>query len=217
MEHINRKILTEQLRLGLKQLPMELSQQQQKALLDYLLELNKWNKAYNLTAIRQLEQMVIFHLLDSLVIMPFIQGERVVDVGTGAGLPGVPLAIAFPNKRFVLVDSNGKKTRFLVHIKHMLHLNNIEVIQSRVEQLPSHERFHHVLSRAFSSLSDFANKTAHLCAKNGSLLAMKGKDPEEEIAGLEQNWLIKVNKLAVPGLSAERHLVCLEAKIKDKE
>lgn len=174
----------------------------------YLQLLIKWNGSFNLSGISNPDEMVSKHLLDSLAISPFITGKLIADIGTGAGLPGIPLAIANPDKHFILVDSNGKKTRFLFQAKLALKLKNITIENCRIEHYQSNQQIDIVLSRAFSSLSDMANKSAHLLAEDGFLLAMKGRYPEQEIDELTEGFLVaKVNKLQIPGEDAERHLV----------
>lgn len=181
---------------------------QQERLLDYLDLLVKWNSAYNLTAVRDPAQMVTRHLLDSLAVAPYLVGQHVIDVGTGAGLPGVPLAIMFPGARFALLDSNGKKTRFLFQVKTALCLDNMQIHHARVESFRPPELFEAVLSRAFASLADMAAGCRHLLAPSGRFLAMKGAYPEEELAALDPACKVSaVHALAVPGLDEQRHLV----------
>ena len=181
---------------------------QYAGLLNYLDLLAKWNKAYNLTAVRDIAQMVPRHLLDSLAIAPHLEGQRFIDVGTGAGLPGIPMAIMFPDREFHLLDSNGKKTRFLFQVKTALRLDNIVVHQARVETFRTAEPFEAVLSRAFASLQDMALSCRHLLAPGGCLLAMKGTDPAQEIEELNQGSVdVEVYPLVVPGLVEQRHLV----------
>jgi 16S rRNA (guanine527-N7)-methyltransferase len=196
------------------------SDEQQTKMLQYLELLTRWNQAFNLTAIREPAQMVWLHLVDSLVITPFIHGVRIIDVGTGAGLPGIPLALTMPDKQFVLLDSNSKKTRFLTQAKLELGLKNIEIIHSRCEDLQpgttiqgSNERFDTIVSRAFSSIPVMLAKTQHLLADNGVFLAMKGTYPAAEIQDIPQEFQVSgTHKLAIHGLDADRHVVCIARK-----
>lgn len=180
----------------------------QARLVQYLELMLKWNKAYNLTAVRDPDQMVIKHLLDSIAIAPHLRGQRFIDVGTGGGLPGVPMSILFPEREFHLLDSNGKKTRFLFQVKTALGLDNMTVHQARVESFQCDPAFDAVLSRAFASLEDMVSGCRHLLADDGHFLAMKGVYPCDELAVIEQ-WCIveEVHELAVPGLDEQRHLV----------
>ncbi len=202
----------EELRQGAAALSVELSHTQQEQLLAYLALLNKWNKAYNLTAVRDPAEMVSRHLLDSLSVAPHVQpgGSRWLDVGSGGGMPGIPLAILFPERRFTLLDSNGKKTRFLTQVRLELKLTNVEVVHSRVEQFRPAEPFAGITSRAFSSLEDFANWTRHLGDLDTRWLAMKGVQPDDELQALPSD--IKVERclvLKVPGCQGQRHLLIL--------
>lgn len=182
-------------------------------LLTYLTLLEKWNKAYNLTAIRDSDDMVCRHLLDSLAIQPWIRGGRLLDVGSGAGLPGIPLAIANPNLSLVLLDSNGKKVRFLQEVKRVLKLDNVEVIQSRVENYHPPFDFDTVTSRAFSELAQMLKWTQHLIGKDSIWLAMKGRYPETELASI--NLPYQVNTYTVPGLDGERCCVIIQNATKE--
>lgn len=183
---------------------------QQARLLAYLELLNKWNRAYNLTAVRDPVQMVTRHLLDSLAIAPHLIGQRLIDVGTGGGLPGVPMAILFPGREFHLLDSNGKKTRFLFQVKTALSLDNMTVHQARVESFLDEPPFDTVLSRAFASLADMVSGCRHLLATDGHFLAMKGAYPGEEMEEIKtQCNLEAIHELRIPGLDEQRHLVDL--------
>ena len=179
----------------------------QEQLLAYLELMIKWNRAYNLTAVRDPQNMVTRHLLDSLSIAPYVTGQRLIDVGTGGGLPGVPLSILFPEREFHLLDSNGKKTRFLFQVKTALRLDNMTVHQARVESF-NEGPFDAVLSRAFASLADMVNGCRHLLAPGGHFIAMKGAYPETELAAVADRCQLQaVHPLEVPGLGEERHLV----------
>jgi 16S rRNA (guanine527-N7)-methyltransferase len=182
----------------------------EKKFIKYLELLTQWNKVFNLTSIRDPHEMIMLHLLDSLAINPYLHGTRIIDVGTGAGLPGIPLALIQPEKEFVLMDSNSKKTRFLMQAVHELQLTNVEVIHSRCEDLHPRQRFDSILSRAFASLRVMLETTQHLANKDGRFLAMKGIYPESEIQELPQGFkLLAVHNLVIKGLQAKRHLVCL--------
>ncbi|MCE3046250.1 16S rRNA (guanine(527)-N(7))-methyltransferase RsmG [Legionella sp. 16cNR16C] len=199
-----------ELEKGLQQLGLSVSPE---PLLNYLLLLQKWNKAYNLTAIRDLPAMLSKHLLDSLAISPWLQGPRLIDVGTGAGLPGIPLAIAHPHLQISLLDSNGKKIRFLQEVKRQLNLSNIEIIESRVENYKPATGFDTVISRAFSDLSQMISWTKHLLASDGIWLAMKGRYPEIELSTIDQGF--KVIPYSVPGLDGERCCIIIANTIKE--
>lgn len=176
--------------------------------LTYLALLQKWNKAYNLTAIRNLEDMVTHHILDSLAILPWIKGPQLLDVGSGAGLPGIPLAIAMPSLKVVLLDSNGKKVRFLREVQRVLKLSNVEVVQSRVETYHPTSGFDTVTSRALSTIESFVQWTDHLISKHGIWLAMKGKYPDTELSAIKHPY--HVETYSVPGITGERCCVIIE-------
>lgn len=182
-------------------------------LFQYLLLLNKWNQAYNLTAIREPEDMIGKHLLDSLAIIPWLHGNKIIDVGTGPGLPGIPLALAKPELQFVLLDANGKKIRFLNEVKRQLQINNIEIVQIRVENYHPDQGFDTVVSRAFSSLEQMIYWTKHLIAENGIWLAMKGRYPDTELPSINQNYQVK--SYTVEGVTGERCCVLIENTTKE--
>lgn len=195
---------------ALEAMSLNLPEMAKQQLIDYLKLIYQWNKAFNLTAIRQIEEMVIKHILDSLSIGPYVSGKRVLDAGTGAGLPGIPLAIIYPEKVFFLLDSNGKKTRFLTHAASTLKLKNVTIIQARAEKFLGDIKFDHIISRAFAELKKMLTFTRHLLAPNGQFLAMKGAYPEEELKNLPAQYkLLKTYKLEIPYLQAERHLICI--------
>lgn len=194
------------LRAGVEKLSLSLPDGAMDKLLAYLALLVKWNGAYNLTAIRDPEQMVIKHLLDSLSIVPYVQGGSLIDVGTGAGLPGLVLAIVKPELDVTLLDSNGKKVRFLRQVIADLKIGNASAVQTRVEEFD--RQFDLVSSRAFATLADMVNGSRQLLADKGEFLAMKGVHPTEEIAALPEGFSVRdVVPLTVPFLDEERHLV----------
>jgi 16S rRNA (guanine527-N7)-methyltransferase len=186
----------------------DLSSEQIYKLQTYLHLLKKWNRAYNLTSITTSRAMVIRHVLDSLSISPYLKGEHIIDIGTGAGLPGIPLSIVNPDKEFFLLDSNNKKARFLKHAKMELDLDNVAVIHNRVEAYDPPVRFDTAVARAFSSLNEFLVYSKHLLASDGQFLAMKGVYPLSEVECVEEGYNIEeVIRLEVPDLDAERHVV----------
>ncbi|MBA1280488.1 16S rRNA (guanine(527)-N(7))-methyltransferase RsmG [Stutzerimonas stutzeri] len=202
----------EELKQGAALLGVDLNETQQEQLLGYLRLLNKWNKAYNLTAVRDPAEMVSRHLLDSLSVAPHVEqgGSRWLDVGSGGGMPGIPLAILFPERSFTLLDSNGKKTRFLTQVKLELKLANLEVVHSRVEQFRPEQPFAGITSRAFSSLRDFADWTRHLGDIDTRWLAMKGIQPDDELQAMPDDFqLERCLVLKVPGCQGQRHLLIL--------
>ena len=199
----------QELELGVKSLGLNCSSQQIAQLLVYLEMLQRWNKAYNLTAMREPIQMVRLHLLDSLAIHPYVQGvKHIIDVGTGPGLPGIPLAILNPDINFTLLDSNGKKTRFLFQAINDLSLANAKEINHRVEKYQPEQSFDIVLSRAFSSISDMLARCDHLVSDSGCFLAMKGKKPDSELSQMTKAYkVVEVNEVNVPLVDSERHLI----------
>jgi 16S rRNA (guanine527-N7)-methyltransferase len=205
--------LETRLQAGCVELGLQLTPRQTALLLDYINLLLKWNKVYNLTAVRDPGEMVVRHLLDSLAIAPWCTATCFIDVGTGGGLPGVPLAILYPDKEIHLLDSNSKKTRFLFQVKTELGLDNISVHHARVESFTPIAPYDAVLSRAFSSLADMVSNCGHLLIESGQFLAMKGGLDELELARVEAlGHTATVHPLGVPGLDEQRHLVILSGK-----
>ncbi len=201
-------LLSQHLADGIKQLNLDIDKNKQELLLRYLEQLAKWNKTYNLSGIKEPERMLSLHLLDSLSILPFINEKSVLDVGTGAGLPGIPIAICKPNKEISLLDSNGKKTRFLFQASTQLNLKNIVVINDRVENYQSPKSFDIVVSRAYSSLAQFINQARHLLGEKSKLLAMKGHYPQAELDELPEDFkLLETHELQIPGEAGARHLL----------
>ena len=200
-----------QLAEGAAQLNLNLLPQAQRLLLDYLALLQKWNLTYNLTAVREVSRMVSHHLLDSLAIVPHVKANAVLDVGSGAGLPGIPLALAAPRIDVTLLDSSQKKAAFLQQAKYELKLDNIAVICERVENWRPGREYEMVISRAFSDLAEFVALAGRHVAPGGCLAAMKGIYPHEEITRLPHGWrLQQAIPLTVPGMRAERHLLFFE-------
>ncbi|WP_423679113.1 16S rRNA (guanine(527)-N(7))-methyltransferase RsmG [Undibacterium sp. WLHG33] len=194
---------------GIQELSLDLSDAQIDKMIAYLILLSKWNTVYNLTAIRDPKEMVKQHLLDSLSAAPaFKDAKNILDVGAGGGLPGMMLAIAYPDIRISMIDTVSKKTAFLTQAKTELGLSNVTVYTGRVESLQVKEKFDVITSRAFSELCNFINWSGHLLADGGEFIAMKGVAPSEEIERLPEGWIVTdVQALTVPGLKAERHLV----------
>ena len=181
--------------------------------MQYLHLIQKWNRSVNLTAIDDLQQMIYRHVLDSLSLMPYLDATEILDVGSGAGLPGIPLALMSPRKHFTLLDSNSKKTRFLLQARINLELENVSIENCRVEHYASPGGLDIVLSRAFSSLAEFIDKAGHLCSGSGKLLAMKGQFPQQELDHIPPDFHVQdVVRLQVPGLDSERHLVIIGRK-----
>lgn len=213
-----KKDLREILIQGAKEMGVTLAEPQIANLLGYIREFDKWNKAYNLSAIRDIRQMVARHLLDSLSVVPYFlktkhSTDNVIDVGTGGGLPGIPLAIMFPEKNFTLLDSAGKKTRFLFHVKTLLKLENVSVENRRVEEFQPAQKFNAVISRAFASLQDMTEGCAHLLENDGVFLAMKGVYPQDELTPIaDKIELLESLKLNVAETDGERHLLVLQSK-----
>jgi 16S rRNA (guanine527-N7)-methyltransferase len=203
--------LAGELAAGIATLGLDVAPDAQQRMLDYLVLVEKWNKAYNLTAVREPAKMLTHHLLDSLSVLPHVRGPRVLDVGSGAGLPGIPLALARPELQFTLLDSSHKKTTFLRQVMIELKLANVGVVCDRVESWSATQLFDTVVSRAFSDLPEFLTLAGKLCARNGVIVAMKGVYPHEELAQLPKDFQLRnVVPLNVPGLGAERHAAVLQ-------
>ncbi len=203
-----------QLAAGIAALGLSLPEGAETKLLAYLALLEKWNRVYNLTAVRNAERMVSHHLLDSLAAVPFFRGESALDVGSGGGLPGIPLAISRPDLQVTLIDSIVKKTAFLLQVKAELGLANLNVVTGRVEDYRPETGFDVITSRAFSDLKEFVSLTRHLLKPTGRWLAMKGLLPHEEVASLPDWARVSAHHaLAVPGLEAARHLIVLELAV----
>lgn len=197
---------------GASALGLDCSEKQIVSLIDYLALLSKWNVVYNLTAVRDPAQMVTQHLLDSMSAIPaFAAAKNVLDVGAGGGLPGLVLAILRPDMQISLIDTVHKKTAFLTQVKAELGLSNVTVHTARVEQLKVEKKFDVITSRAFAELADFVNWSGHLLEQGGRFIAMKGVNPQQEIARMPAGWEVKeVRALLVPGMQAERHLILIE-------
>ena len=200
---------------GLALLELDLTDAAQQQLLDYLALLQKWNKVHNLISRKESDNLVVRHLLDSLVALPYIKGSRIVDVGSGAGLPGIPLAIACPQCHFTLLDCNSKKARFRNQAIIELGLKNVTVVDARAEEYRPDQGFDSVISRAFATIVDMLAVAGHLAAPGGRFLALKGVYPEQELAELPDGYRLDVvHPLDVPFLGAERHLAIV-ARVKD--
>jgi 16S rRNA (guanine527-N7)-methyltransferase len=196
---------------GARALQVDVSAEAAEKLLRLLDELAKWNRTHNLTAITEREEMVTHHLLDSLSVHAALSGTTVADVGTGAGFPGLPLALVNPGRAFTLIDSNNKKVRFVAHAARTLGLSNVTAVHARAETPHAGGPFDTVVARAFAALPELLAKVAPLCGPQTRVLAMKGKRPDEEIAAIPAHWrAIETRPLRVPGLNAERHLVILQ-------
>jgi 16S rRNA (guanine527-N7)-methyltransferase len=192
---------------GIAALNLSVDDQKIDQLLAFIKLIEKWNKAYNLTAIKKQDDMVKLHLLDSLTVIPYLDGERIIDIGTGAGLPGIPLAICLPNIAFTLLDCNAKKTRFVQQVVLELKLANVQIVHSRSEDYQPEQKFDTVITRAFAELADIVESTKHLLADNGKIIGMKGQCTESELAKVvTKKTVIPVQ---VPGVEAERNLVSI--------
>jgi len=196
---------------ALKKNNLSLSEQHIQLLVRYLELLQTWNKVFNLTNIIEPAEMVYLHIIDSLLIDPFLRGQHFLDVGSGAGLPGIPLAILHPEQQWTLLDKNSKKTRFMQQAVAELGLANASIMHARTEEFHPAQGFDSILSRAFASLAVFVTTTRHLLAPNGVFLAMKGKFPQEELAELsESQYSCQIEKIAMKGRDVERHIICIQ-------
>ena len=197
----------DQLTRGLQTINCELSDDQQRKLIDFIALINKWNRVYNLTAVRKKTEMVSRHLLDSLVTLPYVTGPRVLDVGSGAGLPGIPLAIARPDLDFVLLDSSSKKTRFMLQAVGELSLSNVRVEHCRIEDYQTDDLFNSVITRAFADTEKFLKLAGRKSTKDGQFLLMQGESASQDLPeGFELKEKIQ---LAVPALTSERYLTII--------
>ena len=209
--------LSTRLQQGIDELSLSIDAETQQKLIQYIELIAKWNKAFNLTAIRNIDKMLTLHLLDSLAVVPYIKADRILDVGAGAGLPGIVLALCYPDKEFVLLDTNGKKTRFMTQAKIELGLANVEVVQARIDEYGIDENeplspFDAIISRAFASISDMLGYVDHLVTDETTVLAMKS-DVEEEISQMPAAYVIReIHELIIPGLQAKRQLLELSKK-----
>jgi 16S rRNA (guanine527-N7)-methyltransferase len=196
---------------GLTELGLHADADVRQQLLAYVNLLDKWNRVYNLTAVRDVREMITQHVLDSLAVLPHLAGATVVDVGSGGGLPGLPIAIAGPHIQVALLDSNQKKAAFLRQAVIELALKNVTVVCERSESWRPAQRFDVVISRAFADLAQFVAAAGHLCAHDGVMIAMKGTYPDEELATLSSSYrVLGVKRLRVPGLNADRHIALLQ-------
>jgi len=211
--------LHQALKQGIDELSLDIPAETQQKLIQYIELIAKWNKSFNLTAIRDINEMLTLHLLDSLAVVPFISGSRILDVGAGAGLPGIVLALCYPDKEFVLIDTNGKKTRFMTQAKIELGLSNVEVVHARVDEYGIDEskikekgplkQFDAIISRAFASISDMLGYVDHLVTPETTILAMKA-DSENEISQMPEAYIIDtIHELKIPGLQAKRQLIVI--------
>ncbi|MBT1451579.1 16S rRNA (guanine(527)-N(7))-methyltransferase RsmG [Glaciecola sp. XM2] len=192
---------------------LTVTSEQVEKLVAFVLLIEKWNKAYNLSSVREPEQMLVKHIMDALVVSEYVKGDNIADVGTGPGLPGIPLAILFPEKQFTLIDSLGKRIRFIKQACYELKITNVDAIQARVEQVQVETKFDTVLSRAFASLADMLNWCAHLVGNQGEFLALKGQLHQDELSQVPDTFLVSgTHALFVPSLIGERHLVSIHKR-----
>jgi 16S rRNA (guanine527-N7)-methyltransferase len=204
-------VLKARLVAGAQEQSIALDAVQAAALMRLLTELREWNTRVNLTAIREPADMVDKHLLDSLSIQPYLHGRRIADIGTGAGFPGLPLAVVNPRRQFTLIEATGKKVQFVRHAIEALGIENVEIVQARSETWRPRAPFDCVIARALGKVADFIRVAGHLCARDGRMLAMKGRHPTGEIGELPRGWRVRaLHDLQVPGLAAARCVVVIE-------
>ena len=205
---MNTQEINERWQQGLATLHCAVNDEQLAKLKQYVALLHHWNKTYNLTAIRDPQQMIPLHIFDSLAVAPYISGKNCLDVGSGAGLPGIPLAIMQPKRSFTLLDTNGKKTRFMQQAVIELGLNNLVIVHDRVEKWSPECKFDTIISRAFASIFDFTRYSSHHLSKNGGMLAMKGHFPQEELTSLPNGFIVEYSKtLVIPEVSGNRCII----------
>ncbi len=203
---------------GLDALGQPLAPDRKEKLLLLLDELERWNRKFNLTAIRKRRDMLVLHIFDSLVARPLLSGQRILDIGTGAGFPGLPLAIAEPEREFVLLDSNNKKIQFVEHAVRSLALGNVTAVKARAEDFAPGERFDTVIARAVAELATLATIAGHHVGEDGVFLALKGRYPDTELGALTDDWGYTVQALSVPGLEeGSRHAVIMTQKKNGQE
>lgn len=201
---------TSELQFGTNLLNLDVDSRKIATFIDYLALFHKWNKAYNLSAIRNPDEMPARHILDSLSVLPYIPAKHIIDVGSGAGLPGIPLAICLPDANFTLLDANGKKARFLFQVVQTLALKNVEIVHNRVETWQPKQLFDGILCRAFSSIQGIVESCGHLLASDGKIFAMKGLIPRDELSQIEKHYIVEtIHELNVPGVTGERNLIVL--------
>jgi len=206
--------IQQRLQQGIADLSLSVDSQTQAKLIQYIELIAKWNKSFNLTAIRNIDDMLTWHLLDSLAVVPYIKAQRILDVGAGAGLPGIVLALCYPQKEFVLIDTNGKKTRFMTQAKIELGLTNVEIVHARVDEYQPLKAFDAIISRAFASISDILGYVDHLVTDDNTMVLAMKADGEEELSQMpvsgKSSWQIQqIHELAIPGLAAKRQLIAI--------
>jgi len=204
--------LSSELAAGLISMELVVSDETQDKIIRFIEALEKWSRVYNLIGEADTQQILSRHIFDSLSISKYLTGKNILDVGTGAGLPGIPLALLHTEQQFTLIDSNGKKTRFMQQVVYDLAIKNCQIVTNRVESFKPALCFDNIVSRAFASLDKMISVTRHLLCPMGKFFAMKGKIPTEELAALSEVFKIQLHELNVPGINAKRHLIILEGK-----